>query len=87
MQGLLGCIFAAAWQAVNLGFSDGFDFSFDSDAVYGFVDGLISAAMGIGFGLIAGIFVMLVSSHESKHHFTDYSYWLPSDGIRYEDLE
>ena len=63
MQGLLGCVFAAAWQAVNIGFSDGFSFNFDSEAVFGFVDGLISAAMGLGFGIIAGLFVMLVSSH------------------------
>ena len=86
-QGLLGCIFAAAWQAVNVGFSDGFTYNLKDEAVYGFVDGLIAMCMGIGFGLLAGIFVLLFSSHEYKHHFTDYSYWLPSDGIRFSGDE
>lgn len=52
--------------------------------MYGWLISLISAAMGIGFGLIAGLLVMLVSGHTREDHFHDFTYWLRDDGIRYD---
>lgn len=87
LQSFLGCCFAAAWNAVSLGDSDNFSYSFDTEAVYEFVTGLISIPMGLGFGILAGIFVMLVSAHFREDHFTDGTYWLKDDGIRYKNQE
>lgn len=62
-QGLLGCVFASAWQAVNLGYANGFTYAMADESVFGFVDGLIAMCMGVAFGALTGLFVMLVSSH------------------------
>ena len=84
IQGVLGCIFAAAWKAVAGGFSDGFEYTLDQNYVYEFTDGLISIAFGVAFGAIVGIFVLLLAGHERKDHFTDTAYWMSGDGIRYK---
>ena len=86
VQGFLGSVFAAAWQAVAIGYANDFQYNFDETnepAVYGFVGGLISLSMGIGFGLLAGILVLCVGGHRRRDHFTDETYWLATDGIRY----
>jgi len=44
---------------------------------------MISAALGIGFGLISGLLVLAVTKHLKDDHFDDYTYWVPDDGIRY----
>jgi len=36
---------------------------------------LVSAAMGIGFGALAGAIILAVSSHTREDNFTDYTYW------------
>lgn len=90
MQGLLGCIFASAWQAVAIGYSNEFVYNFDltnEPSIFGFTDGLISAAMGIGFGVIAGLLVMLAGGHIRENHFTDATYWIADDGIRFMEKE
>lgn len=84
IQGVLGCIFAAAWKAIVGGFSDGFDYKLDENYVYEFTDGLISIAFGVAFGSIVGLLVLLVAGHERKDHFTDTAYWMSGDGIRYK---
>lgn len=44
-------------------------------------------AMGVGFGLIAGVLCMLVSGHTRDDHFTDNTYWQQDDGIRLTETE
>lgn len=39
--------------------------------------------IGIGFGLLMGIFLILLAKHERGDHFDDYTYWEQDDGIRY----
>ena len=51
--------------------------------VLDFASAWISAALGIGFGLIAGIFVFCLARHERADHFDDYTYWEKDDGLRY----
>ena len=69
------------------GFSDGFKYTLDQNYVYAFTDGLISIAFGVAFGAIIGVLVLLVSGHERKDHFTDTTYWMSGDGIRYKKKE
>jgi hypothetical protein len=42
---------------------------------------LISLGIGLAFGILAGIFVLLVNGHESSNHFKDITYWFYKDGI------
>ena len=44
-------------------------------------------AMGVGFGLIAGVLCMLVAGHTRDDHFTDATYWEQDDGIRLTEGE
>lgn len=43
--------------------------------------GLISAGIGLGFGLVIGLLIYLVNGHLRHHHFADRTYWLMEDGI------
>ena len=43
----------------------------------------LCAAFGIAFGILIGIFMLCTGKHQSLDHFTDYTYWVPDDGIRY----
>ncbi len=35
----------------------------------------------MGFGIIAGLLILLVSSQKGTEHFTDRTYWNSDDGI------
>lgn len=48
---------------------------------------LVSAAMGIGFGLIAGVLCLAVAGHTREDNFIDYTYWDNDDGIRMKQAE
>lgn len=43
----------------------------------------LSAALGLAFGILIGIFVLITARHEKYDHFDDYTYWVPDDGLRY----
>ena len=43
----------------------------------------LSAALGLAFGILIGIFVLITARHEKFDHFDDYTYWVPDDGLRY----
>ena len=49
--------------------------------------GALSAGMGLGFGLLIGIFVFCCAKHEKYDHFEDYTYWVADDGIRFPRTE
>lgn len=85
VQGLLGGVFAAAWNAISRGTAtNGFTFDFTGELgqVYSWLMSLVSAAMGIGFGLIAGGLCLAVAGHTREDNFIDYTYWDNDDGIR-----
>jgi hypothetical protein len=44
---------------------------------------VISAGIGLGFGLLSGGLIYLVSGHKSEDHFTDRTYWINDDGLTY----
>lgn len=48
--------------------------------------GLLSIGMGLGFGLIAGIFIVLFVAHKRQDHFTDTTYWVDDDGISFANF-
>jgi hypothetical protein len=43
----------------------------------------ISAGIGIGFGVISGILIYIISGHKSEDHFADKTYWVNEDGLSY----
>lgn len=46
----------------------------------------LSAALGVGWGILTAVMVLVTTNHERNDHFTDYTYWAPDDGIRYPRL-
>jgi len=85
VQGIVGSAWASIWRAVIITRRDGLNFNLSAlpSPVLDFASAWISAALGIGFGLIAGIFVFCLARHERADHFDDYTYWEKDDGLRY----
>lgn len=52
-----------------------------------FYGGLISAGIGLAFGLGVGLLVLLVNNQISREYFEDFFYWYSSDGIRYDNIK
>jgi hypothetical protein len=44
---------------------------------------VISAGIGLGFGLLAGIIIYFVSGQRTGDHFSDKPYWITDDGLTY----
>jgi hypothetical protein len=89
VQGLLGGVFASIFRAVIDTRNDGFTYNFvnaPKPAGYDLAMATLSAGFGIAFGIITGLFVLLTTNHERLDHFTDYTYWVPDDGIRYPNV-
>lgn len=92
VQGLVGAGFAAMNNAIIRGFSEGFTYILSTDAnnnlftdlpIFTFWIGLLAVAFGVGFGIVAGIFIMIFASHTRDDHFTDTTYWVDDDGISF----
>jgi hypothetical protein len=82
IQGLIGAIFSAIWNASIKIMAYGFPMNFNTIQVFSWVISLISLSMGLIFGLLAGVFCFLVASHLKEDHFDDFTYWLNSDGLK-----
>lgn len=82
VQGMIGAIFAAIWNATVRSNTYGFSYNFKVNQVFSWVMSLISAPMGFLFGLLAGALCMAVAYHTRNDHFTDFTYWSNDDGIR-----
>ena len=89
IQGIVGGVWAAIFRAV-LNVPDrreGFLFpALMKEAGWSLLIAVISAGIAVIFGLVIGIFMMIMAKHLRFEHFHDYTYWVPDDGIRY-DLE
>lgn len=86
VQGIIGGVFASIFRKVVETRNDKFTYNFtinQNPAGYDLAMACLSAALGIGFGLLIGIFVLITARHEKFDHFDDYTYWVPDDGLRY----
>ncbi len=85
-QGLLGGAFAAGWKDIINHNPNGQAYTPTAGErpVDLFLFSLISLGIGLAFGILAGIFVLLVNGHESSNHFKDITYWFYKDGISNE---
>ena len=82
IQGLIGSAFAVGWKEIIESYSNGLPYTpLGVDSAPLILYGLISAGMGLGFGLIIGVLIFLVNGHLRHHHFADRTYWLMEDGI------
>lgn len=63
----------------------GFEYKFTDNQVFNWVISLISLPMGLVFGSVAGILIMLVGTHQKDDHFDDFTYWVNDDGLRLPD--
>ncbi len=82
IQGLVGSAFAVGWKQIIEKQSNGLPYTaLGVNSANLILFGLISAGIGMGFGLIIGFLILLTQGHERKHHFADRTYWLMEDGI------
>lgn len=44
---------------------------------------VITMGIGLVFGILIGIILLIFGKHQRTEHFHDYTYWIPDDGIRY----
>lgn len=86
MQGLIGGALGSGYKAIIDGYPNGFSYSTNSTNFYpGYqmLIAVISAGIGLGFGIIAGLIIYPFSGHRSKDHFSDRTYWISDNGISY----
>lgn len=86
VQGLIGGVFATGYKNILNSNTDGFIFSvlsLNNNPGYQLLIGVISAGIGLGFGILAGLIIYLLSGHTSDDHFADRTYWINDDGISY----
>jgi len=86
VQGLIGAVFASIFRKVVETRTDDNVFNFTLNwrpAGFDLAIAAISTGIGLGFGLLAGLFIMCTARHQKEDHFDDYTYWVPDDGIRY----
>ena len=85
IQGIIGSAFQAGWFAITKGRDYGFTYNFFEDfknqPLYAWIISLISAGMGIVFGILVGIILLCVTNHNHQDFFNDFTYWSKEDGI------
>ena len=87
IQGLIGSVFASGFRHALYSQTNGQTFTnLDSIPypVFNFVTAIISAGIGIFFGIVIGLLMYCAGKHEHEEHFHDFTYWVNDDGIRYE---
>ena len=90
IQGIIGAAFAAGWKAILFTKNNGLTIEpkvLQFSSQFEFYGGLISAGIGLAFGLVVGIIVLLVNNQISREYFEDFFYWFSTDGIRYDHLK
>jgi hypothetical protein len=89
LQGLIGAGFAAGWKAIYFSMQNGLTIealTLEFTSQFQFYGGLISAGIGLAFGLLAGVIIILVNPQKSKEYFEDAYHWFGHDGIRYNKV-
>jgi hypothetical protein len=90
IQGIIGAGFAAGWKAILFSTKSGLTIEpkvLQFSSQFEFYGGLISAGIGLAFGLGVGLLVLLVNNQISREYFEDFFYWYSSDGIRYDNIK
>lgn len=88
IQGIIGSLFAVIWKEVSywnrneMPTSDKVYNNFTSN--FEAYAGLISAGIGAGFGLLAGLIIYFINTQESDEYFEDTIYWRKDDGVSKE---
>lgn len=79
VQGMIGACFAAIWYAGVRSRKYGFEYNFPDDdkwnQVFAWIISLISAPMGVAFGLLAGLLLMFITKYERDDYFNDFACW------------
>ncbi len=86
-MGILGGVFGSGYRNIINSNSNGF--AYDANSInynpgYQMAIAMISAGIGLGFGIIAGLLILLVNRQSTKEHFTDVTYWANDDGLNTE---
>lgn len=86
VQGIFASVFASGFRHALETQTDGLTVTVSEipEPIFGFVIGVISAGIGILFGLLIGVFLIIFARHERDEHFHDFTYWMNDDGIRYD---
>lgn len=90
MQGLIGGALGSGYKAIIESHSNGFSYNSSSTNFhpgYQMLIAVISAGIGLGFGILAGLIIYPFSGHRSKDHFSDRTYWISDNGISYPRKE
>jgi hypothetical protein len=90
IQGILGAVFATGYRNILNYNSNGFVYSSASlnyNPGYELVIALISAGMGLVFGGMIGLLLLLVTGHTIFDHFVDRTYWMNDDGITFRRVQ
>lgn len=90
IQGIVGAAFAAGWKAILFTKNNGLTIEpkvLQFSSQFEFYGGLISAGIGLAFGLGIGLLVYLANDQISREYYDDLFYWYSSCGIRYEQLK
>ena len=90
IQGLIGAGFAAGWKAIAFSYTsttNGYKFLPDTlknaASQNEFYIGLVSAGIGAGIGIFAGVLVYAVNDQKGYEYYEDFYYWVEEDQIRY----
>lgn len=90
VQGLIGGVFATGYKVIIDSYTNGFtyiDASKNFNPGYQLLMAVISGGIGLGFGIISGIIIYLISAHRSEDHFSDKVYWQADNGIGYAKVK
>ena len=83
---MIGSCFSAIWYAGVRSRKYGFEYNFPDERnwnqVFAWLISLISAAMGIAFGLLIGAILFGVTNLDRDNFFNDFVSWREHDGIR-----
>jgi ammonia channel protein AmtB len=87
LQGIIGAAFATGWKAIAYGsrlnsLTPDASVLADNNVQFEFYAGLISAGIGAGFGVLAGLLIFIFNGQTASQYFEDYFYWQGDDGLR-----